>query len=422
MNPKSSKYETEALSKLDYQFTYSRKPSEHPNAGPIHFFLAVFYGNKFGRTHKPQDLKNWIKATRTAAECLTEAEKREDTMFKNYASLLWLLLPLSRFLDSKCTDMEDLDKTISMVSQEISSTFNESSDNFFRADLTVFQARLFNLRFARTSLGEDLDYMLNLLTNCPKEQENSAAIWNNLGIARRLKYSLLSNNSDPNNAFPVLNEAVDALYRSTTVRTPGNHRPNAARLGRYSEALIQRFKMTSDKRDLNTAILSIIKALELVNDARQTKLIEFLTTYTSHVEATGGQQTDHILEALKQAIDIVVVNCDISEDWPLDPPDPKSINRVKEMKDVKDVIQLLQTMLQSQLPPDDLFTKLLCQLLGLKMSDERTSAPANAPENKGRLTPAVITREPQQARWPLGTTGLQNMGTPHINIAQLNSR
>lgn len=416
----STKYEAEALRRLDSQFAYV-KPSDHPYAGPIHFFLAVFYGRKFGRTKKARALKDWIKATRTAADCLTEADKRKDSVFKNSSNLLWLLLPLSRFLEGKGADMTDLADAISMTSQLLSEKFNESSDYSFREDLMVFQARLVSLRFARMSLPDDLEYMLKLLMECTKEQENSATLWNTLGIAHRLKYTLLYDSSDLNNAFLVLNAAVDAFYKSTIARRPDNDPANATRLGWYSEALIQRFKMTGDATDLLTAIPLLIKALQLLNDTHQRTLqVEALITLTGHIETSPGQQTDHILEVLNKAFNYVIFNSDISEDWPLDPCDPQSISRVREMKDVTDVIHLLQTMFQDQLPPHDLFTKLLCRLLDQEISDEWTSVIPNAPENDAGVASAEIAQGPnqiQQARWPLGTTGLENLGTRHL-IAQ----
>ena len=420
MDPMSPKYEAEAIRKLHSQFDF-RQPNEHSNAGAIFFFLALFKGNKFGRTQKPQDLKDWIKATRKASDFLSEEEKSQDTIFKSYASLLWLLLPLSRFLESRGNDMEKLIQTITMVSQQI-----DSSDDSFRADLTFFKARLFDLRFARKRFLDDLENIIDLLTEYPKEYGNSAAVWNNLGVALRLKYHSLVHALDLTNAHSVLNETVEA-FRQSTIRTPSNHCSEAGRLGRYSEALLLRFQKTGDKADLVEAVSSIIRALTFVNDQHQMALIRSLTDFTGHIEAPGGQQIEHVLVTLNQAIQVATFKIDISEDWPLDPRDPKSGERIKSMKDIKDMISHLQMMLQTQLPPNDLLTNLLGHVLGLKAPDEGNYTPPNAPENEHHVSSEIIRQistasPPPRPRRLLGTTGLENMGTLDINVTLLNSR
>ena len=91
------------------------------------------------------------------------------------------------------------------------------------------------------------------------------------------------------------------------------------------------------------------------------------------------------------------------------------------------MISHLQMMLQTQLPPNDLLTNLLGHVLGLKAPDEGNYTPPNAPENEHHVSSEIIRQistasPPPRPRRPLGTTGLENMGTHDINVTLLNSR
>lgn len=335
--------------------------------------------------------------------------------------------------NGKTTHMKDLVDAICIVSQEIAAiSETDSPDRALRADLKHLHAMLFNLRFARTGGADDLDNIITMLTEHTKEYEHSPpAIWCILGNALQLKYEVQPSDTG---FQEVLDQAVDALRQSMELdRTADNPALKAARLARYCGALVLRLRRKAVRGDFDLAVSSIFEALTVVNNGRSSMMIGEVTTAAEIVKVNGGVRP--ALDAMDKAITMITDNAPISEDWPIYPRDKKNTTRVRCLNDIVEVTRTLHDILQRQAPSDEMLTHLLAQLLGLKSSDEVGSTSLSLPEIRitdGRLTPTtgwtVVTDwvetarnwgerftpspEPPPRRRPLGTTGLENMGTP----------
>jgi hypothetical protein len=386
--------------------------------------MAVLYEKRYRRTKYSDDLKKWINATKEAERLLPadDGNLGDKTFTTQFRTVLTLLASLSQYKGNG-KNREQLDAIIETVAREIEDGPAASDDHSFRTELKVLKARLMNLRFSRTAKAADLEEIVNLLKQSVESNDDHRdrlPRLNSLGVALHLKTDYMqSNGATTEQILPEIDLAVIAL-RECVIMTPEQHFSRAARLARFCNAVVNRFKWTRVDTDLRDGITAITEALRLAApDHRQKEILISVLNRTSfdRSDLLGGPRIDTTLEACKEAFEIVVSSgFEVSEDWPIRPNLARSEKRRRSGEDVADVIKTLQVTLDALRPSDDVMTKSLGQVLGYSGSDS-----PSYPQSDDEPTGTRYTY--YRPRRVIGTTGIANMGSINISRAhRLNCR